>query len=117
MKSTIAWIAAIVFGVLLLALLPGMWMMGRTWMSGYGGMMGGFGGMHAFGWGGMFIGWLILAGVVFFLATGVFALVNNLNRSEGGSQTSPQMGKACPHCGKPVSNDWNTCPYCSQNLS
>lgn len=40
MKSTIGWILAIVFGLILLFLLPSLWMMGRFWMGSYGGMMG-----------------------------------------------------------------------------
>jgi hypothetical protein len=118
MKSTIGWILAIIFGLIFLLVLPGLWMMGRFWTGGYGGMMGGpgmMGGgytfMHPFGWGGMLIGWLIPVGVIVLLVIGAVALVNNLNRS--GSPIS----RTCPNCSKPAQADWNTCPYCGQKLS
>ncbi len=123
MKSTIGWTLAIVIGLILLLLLPGLWMMGGFW-GGYGGMMGGpgmMGGgynfMHPFGWGGMFLGWLIPVGVIVLLVIGAVALVNNLNRS--GTQTQPPAApsRTCPNCGKPAQADWNTCPYCGQKLS
>jgi len=117
MKSTIGWILAIVFGLLLLLVLPGLWMMGRFWTGGYGGMMGGtgmmggYGYMHPFGWGGMFLAWLIPVGVVVLLVVGAVALINNLNR------TANSPSRTCPNCGKPAQSDWNTCPYCGQKLS
>lgn len=118
MKSTIGWILAIVFGLLLLVLLPSMWMIGRPWFGGYGGMMsGGFRSMHPFGWVGMMFWWLIPVGVIALLVVGAVALVNSLNRS--GSATHPPVieGRTCPSCGKPAQGDWNTCPYCGQKLS
>jgi hypothetical protein len=116
-KSTIGWILAIVFALILLFLLPSVWMMGRSWMGGYGGMMGGFNSMHPFGWGGMLLGWLIPVGVIVLLVIGTIALVNNLNRSGSTSQPPTISGRTCPNCGKPAQSDWNTCPYCGQKLS
>ncbi len=82
MKSTIGWILAIVFGLILLFLLPGLWMMGHFWMGDYSGMMGGgFYSMHPFGWGGMFLVWLIPVGVIVLLVLGVVTLINGFTRS------------------------------------
>jgi zinc-ribbon domain len=123
MKSTLGWILAIVFGVILLILLPGLWMMGRFWQGGYGGMMGGsgmmggYGFMHPFGWGGMLLAWLIPVGVIALLVMGAVVLINSLNRS--GNPTLPPVvrSRTCPNCGKPAQTDLNTCPYCGQKLS
>ncbi len=118
MKSTIGWVLAIIFGLLLLLLLPGAWMMSRPWIGGYGGMMGGgFNSMHPFGWGGMLLGWLIPVGVIVLMVIGAVALVNNLNRSGSASQPPAVLGRTCPNCGKPAQGDWSTCPYCGQKLS
>jgi len=124
MKSTIGWILAIVFGLILLLLLPGLWMMGRFWMGGYGGMMGGpgmMGGgynfMHPFGWSGMLLGWLIPVGVIVLLVVGAVSLVNRLNKSGNPTTPAAAPGRTCPNCGKPAQVDWNTCPYCGQTLS
>jgi hypothetical protein len=94
MKSTLGWILAIVLGLILFLLLPGLWMMGRFWMGGYGGMMGGpgmigsgYNTMHSFGWGGMLLGWLIPVGVIVLLVVGAVALVNSMNKS--GNQALP----------------------------
>ena len=123
MKSTIGWILAIVFGLILLLLLPGLWMVGRFWMGGYGGMMGGpgmMGGyntMHPFGWGGMLLGWLIPVGVIGLLIVGAVALVNSLNRSRNPTQPPAALSQTCPNCGKPAQADWKTCPYCGQKIT
>ncbi len=117
MKSTIGWILAILFGLLLLFLLPSVWMFGRSWMGGYGGMMGGFNPMHSFGWSGMFLGWLIPVGVIVLLVVGTVALINNFNRSGHLTQPPATQSRICPNCGKPAQGDWNTCPYCGQKLS
>ena len=117
MKSTIGWILAIVFGLILLFLLPSLWMMGRFGMGGYGGMMGGgFNSMHSFGWGGMLLGWLVPVGVIVLLVIGAVALVNSFNRSGNATQPPPISGRTCPNCAKPTQGDWNTCPYCGQKL-
>jgi hypothetical protein len=118
MRSTIGWTLAMVFGLILLLLLPGLWMMGGSWMGGYGGMMGGgFNSMHPFGWGGMLLGWLIPVGVIILLVIGVVTLVNNLNRSGNLTQPPVAPSRTCPNCGKPAQIDWNTCPYCGQKIS
>jgi hypothetical protein len=122
MKSTIGWILAIMFGLLLLLLLPGLWMMSRFWMGGFGGMMGGpgmmggYSNMHTFGWGGMLLGWLVPVGVIVILVVGAVALVNSLNRSGNLTQSPAVLSRTCPNCGKPAQVDWNTCPYCGQKL-
>ncbi len=122
MKSTIGWILAVVFGLVLLLLVPGLWMMGRFW-GGYGGMMGGpgmmggYGYMHPFGWGGMLLGWLIPVGVIVLLVVGAVALVNSLNKSVNPTQPPAVPLRTCSNCGKPAQADWNTCPYCGQKLS
>lgn len=118
MKSTIGWILAIVFGLILLFLLPSLWMMGRFWMGSYGGMMGGgFNSMHPFGWGGMLIGWLIPVGAIVLLVIGGVALINSLNRSGNLSHPPATLSRTCQNCGKLAQADWNTCPYCGHKLS
>jgi hypothetical protein len=118
MKSTIGWIVAILFGLLLLLLLPGAWMMGRGWTGGYGGMMGGgFSFMHPFGWGGMLLAWLIPLGVVLLLVFGAVALLNSLNRPGNITQPPAALSRTCPNCSRPAQGDWNHCPYCGQDLS
>jgi len=112
MKSTIGWILAIVFGLVLLFFMPSVWMMGRYWMGGYGGMMGGFNSMHPFGWGGMLLGWLVPVGGILLLVIGGVALVNSLNRSGNTSQPPVVLGRTCPNCGKPAQGNLSTCPYC-----
>jgi len=106
MKSTIGWTLAIVFGLLLLLLLPGLWMMGRFW-GGYGGMMGGpgmmggYGYMHPFGWGGMLLGWLVPVGVIVLLVVGTVALVNSLNRSRNPTQPRQYHYEPAPIAASP----------------
>jgi hypothetical protein len=111
MKSTFGWILPIVFGLILLLVLPGLWMMGGP------GMMGGYGYMHPFGWGGMLLGWLIPIGVIVLLVVGAVALVNSLNKSGNPTQPPAASSRNCPNCGKAAQADWNTCPYCGQKLS
>ena len=115
MKSKTGWILAIILGLVLLLVLPSLFMMGRFWTGGYGGMMGGgYGGMHTFGWGMMVLGWLIPAGILVLLVVGGVALFNSLHRS--GNTTPTVVERKCVNCGKPVQTDWTTCPYCGKSL-
>lgn len=117
MKSTIGWIVAILLGLLLLILLPGAWMLGYPWMGRYGGMMGGFNFMHPFGWGGMFLVWLIPVGAVILLVVGAITLINSFNRSGQLAQPPDSQPRTCLNCGKSAQADWSTCPYCGQKLT
>ena len=123
MKSTFGWILAIVFGLILLLLIPGLWIMGGFWTGGYGGIMGGpgmmgsYGYMHPLGWSGMLLGWLIPVGVIILLAIGAVALVNSLNNHRNTALSPVVPGRTYPNCGKSAQADWNTCPYCGQKLS
>lgn len=117
MKLTIGWILAILFGLLLLILLPSVWMFGRSWMGGYGGMMSSFNSMHSFGWGGMFLVWLIPMGVIVLLVLGAVTLINGFNRSGQLTQPPASQSRTCPNCGKSAQADWSTCPYCGQKLT
>lgn len=117
MKKIIGWIGVVLFGMFLLILLPGIWMFGSSWTGGYGGMMGGFYPMHPFGWGWMFLGWLIPVGVIVLLVVGVFGLINGYNRSGQLTHPSVTQSRTCSHCGKPAQAEWNTCPYCGQKLT
>lgn len=116
MKSTLGWILAIAFGVILLLALSGIWMMGRPWTYGYGGMMGGYGYMHPFGWGWMILGWLIPVGVIILAVVGVVALINRSSSPRNPAQPPAAAQRTCSHCGKPAQADWTTCPYCGQKL-
>ena len=122
MKSKIGWILGIVLVVVLLLALPVLFMMGRLWpggyggmMGGYGGMMGGFGHMGSFGFFGMALMWLIPLGLLVLVVAGVVALVNGLTRSS--NTQAPLPGQKCSNCGKPAQADWTTCPYCGTSLS
>lgn len=119
MKSTIGWILGIV--LVLLLVLPALFIMGRFWSGGYGGMMGGYGGMMGgfghmgiFGFFGMALMWLIPLGLLVLVVVGVVALVNGLTRS--GNTAAPLPARNCPSCGKPAQSDWATCPYCGTAL-
>jgi hypothetical protein len=122
-KLTIGWILAIVFGMILILLLPGLWMISWLWTGGYGsmmggpGMMGGYNTMHPFGWGGMVLGWLIQVGLIILLVIGAVALVNGLNRTGNPILVSAVPSQNCPNCAKPAQVDWNSCPYCGQKFS
>jgi hypothetical protein len=116
MKSKTGWILAIVIGLILLLVLPGLFMMGRFWGGGYGGMMGGgYGFMNPFGWIGMLLGLLVPIGVLILLVFGVIWLVNGLTRS-GNPASNPSVNPNCPSCGKPTQTGWTTCPYCGKPL-
>jgi uncharacterized membrane protein len=115
MKSKNMWILAIIFGLVLLLVLPSLFMMGQFFGGGYGGMMrGGYVGMHTFGWGMMFLGWLIPAGILVLLVVGAVAFFNNLNRP--GNSTPSVIDRKCANCGKPAQADWTTCPYCGNSF-
>jgi hypothetical protein len=121
MKSKTGWILAIVLGLILLLLVPGLFMMGRWWLGGYGGMMGypgmmgwGYSYMHPFGWAGMLLGWLIPLGAVVLVVVGAVALINNLNRPGPAMPLVPE--RKCSNCGRPAQPDWMTCPYCGKAL-
>ncbi|MDI6696663.1 MAG: zinc ribbon domain-containing protein [Anaerolineales bacterium] len=122
MKRTIGWILAIA-AILLLAL-PVLWLFSNMW--GYGGMMGGYGMMgrgygfvNPLGWLGMAFMWLFPVAILVLIVVGAVTLINALTRSANTpTQTIPPVsGRACQNCGKPAQVDWNTCPYCGQNLS
>ena len=82
-------------GLLLLILLLSEGMFGRSWMGGYGGMMGGFNSMHPFGWGVMFLAWLIPVGVVILLMLGAVNLINKFNRSGQLTQPPASQSRTC----------------------
>ncbi|MBD3371992.1 MAG: zinc-ribbon domain-containing protein [Candidatus Coatesbacteria bacterium] len=44
---------------------------------------------------------------------GALALYSLLSRPNGGG--GPK-GTNCPHCGRPVEDDWRFCPYCTEPL-
>ncbi len=50
MKNTIGWVLAILLGLFVLLVLPGVFMMGRNWGASYRGMMGGAGMMGGLGY-------------------------------------------------------------------
>jgi hypothetical protein len=121
MKKTIAWIVGIVFGILLLAGLFLPWIFGGAGygMHPYGGMMGrGYGYMQPFGWGIMGLGWLFMLAVLVLLGLGIASLIKYLSAPKPDStpKSLPPSTQNCSNCGRPSQPDWNTCPYCGNNL-
>jgi len=119
MKSKTGWILAIALGLILLLIVPGLFLMGRFWAGGYGGMMGpgmmgGFGYMNPLGYFGMLMMWLIPAGILVLLVVGTVALINSLTRPE--NPAPPVYDRKCSNCGKSAQADWTNCPYCGKLL-
>lgn len=130
MKSALGWILAIVFGILLLCMLPIVFFFGRGMAGGFGplggpGMFRGFGMMgRGFGLFGLlplrlFFGWLIPVGVIVLILLAAIGLFSSLRNTRGSTlpPAAPVSSQVCPNCGRPVQSDWNTCPYCGQSLS
>ncbi|HBG74744.1 MAG: hypothetical protein A2X25_11965 [Chloroflexi bacterium GWB2_49_20] len=119
MKSKTGWIVVIVLGLILLLVLPGIFMTGRSWIGGYGGMMGpgmmgGFGYMNPFGFLGMALMWLIPIGLLVLSVFGAVALINGLTNP--GNSSTPLPTRTCSNCGKQAQSGWMTCPYCGKPL-
>ncbi len=114
MKSKTGWIVVIALGLILLLVLPGIFMMGRSWTGGYGGMMGGFGFMNPLGFFGMSLMWLIPIGLLVLSVFGAVALINGLTKP--GNSAPPAPERTCSNCGKPAQSAWTTCPYCGKPL-
>ena len=121
MKKNLGWIIAFVLGVLLLAAVVLPWIFAGTGfgMRPYGGMMGrDFGYMHPMGWAGMGLGWLFLLSVLVLLGLGIASLVKYLSepKSRSNIPADTHSTHSCSNCGRPSQADWNTCPYCGNNL-
>jgi uncharacterized membrane protein len=119
MKTKTGWIVAIIIGLILLLVLPGLIMMGRPWAGGYGGMMGngmmgGFGYWNPLGFVGMALMWLIPIALLVLLGFGTVALINGLTKPENSAR--PVAGLNCSNCGKQTQSDWTNCPYCGNSL-
>jgi len=57
----------------------------------------------------MFLMWivpLLLVGLIVYAVSG-----NNLINA-----VRPASGRACPHCGQAIQNDWKNCPHCGYTL-
>ena len=116
MKRTILWTVAIILGVIVLFVLPGLLGFGccgsYATMGSYGrsyGMMGGW-------WTPlMFLAWLIPIGIlVLTIAGGVW--LGNVLSNRGNAWKPPVVTSVCRSCGKPVASDWKVCPYCGTDL-
>ncbi len=122
MKEKAGWILAIVFGVIILFLLPFL-ILGRFWGQGsYYGMMGpgmmggyGYGYMSPLGIFGMALMWLVPAGFLIVLVGGSVVLINSLTRPAKPSAPAVEV-RRCANCGKTAQPDWVTCPYCGKSL-
>jgi len=121
MRSKTWSIVAIVVGLVLILVLPGLFMLGRFWMGGYGGMMSGpgmmnwgYGTVHPFAWILMGLGWLVPVGALVLLVAGVIGLVSG--GSKPGNVAPPAPERKCASCGKSALTDWTTCPYCGNPL-
>ena len=123
MRNKSGWIVAIVLGVILLLVIPGLWIFARPWrygMMGEYGMMGrGFGFMNPLGWFGMGLMWLLPLALLVLTILGIAVLSKSLFGAEKPAPTAipPVNLRACPNCGKSIQADWNNCPYCGQGLS
>jgi hypothetical protein len=86
-------------------------MMGPGHMLGGGGMMGGFG-MPLFGLG-MLLWPLLVLGLV---VAGAVWLARSLQFPPGPQSRPPSGGQACAHCGRPLQDNWQACPYCGSKI-
>jgi hypothetical protein len=125
------WTQVLVFGLVVLVVLA--LGLGVLWL-----IFGGWGTMGMMGPGGMRGGWCpwcggrgvglggILAAVAAFglicllplgllvaLALGAGWLARNTGEDRGVRRDTQA---ACPDCGRPVEDDWTTCPYCGEDL-
>ena len=119
MKLKTGWIVEIVVALVLILVLPGIFMGGRSWTGGYGGMMGpgmmgGFSFWNPLGFIGMALMWLIPIGLLVLLVLGAVALINALSRQ--GKAVTVMPDRTCANCGKPAQPGWTTCPYCGKSL-
>jgi len=114
--NKVNWTVVAIFAVVvLLVFFAGISLLGNRGYGGWGmmgpGMMGGWG-IGPFGWFGMIFMWLIPAGLVVLVVSGIVWLARSIGGA--GSPTSP--ARKCPNCGRSAQTDWNTCPYCGQSL-
>ncbi len=117
MKNIWKW-ALLFLGVFVLTFIIAIPFLGRSgyyggmpMMAYYGGpgMMGGFG---YFGGVIMMFGMLLIPiALVGLLVLGGVALVKGIN---GQSRPAITFTRSCPHCNRPLQQDWTTCPYCGE---
>ena len=113
MKKVNWWIVGVIVVLAALFLFGGGMMYGGWGNRGYG-MMGnwGFSPFGGFGMGiGMLLVWLLPICVLALIVYGVTSLIQN-----NGTFMSTTSQASCPHCGKGIQKDWQTCPYCSASL-
>jgi hypothetical protein len=122
MKSKIWPILAIVFGLLLVMLIPALFMFGQFGAGNFGYMMegprmmyGGGGFFHPLRWCVMLLACLVPAAALGFLVFGVARLVTPMTKP--GVVTPPAVERQCAKCSKTAQSDWTTCPYCGEPLS
>ena len=121
MKSTTAWVVAIVLILVILLALPGLLRFaGLGWyggMMGGRGMMGGYYGYFPLGFLGMGLMLLVPVALLALVVVSVVALMNRLPRTHSpSSHPAAASSRACPNCSKLAQSDWNTCPYCGTSL-
>ena len=133
MKKIWKWIIGIVVGLIALIILAGSafafrmhsfrqttWMMGRDDIRGiheFG--MSPFYGMHGYygmmPFGGL-LGGLFGLGILVLIVLGIIWLVRALTKP--AATATPAVAAAptvaCQKCGKPLQEDWTTCPYCGK---
>ncbi|MCL4562972.1 MAG: zinc ribbon domain-containing protein [Chloroflexi bacterium] len=136
MRRAILWI---VTGVVILAILVAVPLLGRVFFGGFGGRLverGSFGyrppmmGFYGFPFFpfGMILGWLIPLGLIVLVVLAAIEIGRSLGRSNSVAQATisqvppaaapaPTPARTCAHCGKPAQADWTTCPYCGSQLS
>ncbi len=122
MGRVLKW-AAVILGLLVLALIAVVFVVGVLRFGGMAMMARGFGFREPFVYGGyryliwpMLIGRLLLPlAFIALLVLGGFAIGRALSRPRPMAVVSAASG-TCPNCGRPVTADWNNCPYCGTAL-
>jgi cation transporter-like permease len=125
MNKVLKWILYILLGLVVLAVIAGI-VFAIFGGVGYGMMRPGNRMMEPYRYNispvrSIFVGLLCL-GVLLLVIVGIVALVTALMRGNRPAQTIPpaQMttpSRNCSNCGKPVQEDWKTCPYCGNPLT
>jgi hypothetical protein len=67
-------------------------------------------------------GGLVCLGLFLLVVVGIVALINAVVSGNKRAQVAPPAPvpaplRTCGNCGKPAQEDWNTCPYCGNNLN
>ncbi len=141
MSKVLKWILYVLLGLVVLAVVAGVFFAIFSGGHGYYMMRPGFRMMQPYGYNNFYpgraiFGGLFALGVFLLVIIGIIALVTFIVRgnrpatqqpaaqmspaSQAPASTSepmPVTTRTCSNCGKPAQEDWKTCPYCGNPLS